>query len=56
MNTNRNTLALRRYSIRTLTHNELSVVHGGQGNGTGTGNGTCTHSHRTTRPTRTKLA
>ena len=56
MNTNRNTLALRRYSIRTLTHSELSVVHGGEGNGTGTGTGTCTHSHRTTRPTRTKLA
>jgi hypothetical protein len=31
MNTNDNTLALRRHSIRTLTASELRVVHGGEG-------------------------
>jgi hypothetical protein len=34
MSTNRNTLALRRQSIRTLTADELRVAHGGQVNGT----------------------
>ena len=33
MNTNRNKLALRRQSIRTLTAGELAFAHGGQGNG-----------------------
>lgn len=34
MNTNRNKLALRRQSIRTLTDSELRIAHGG-GNGAG---------------------
>jgi hypothetical protein len=34
MSTNRNTLALRRQSIRTLTADELRIAHGGQANGT----------------------
>jgi hypothetical protein len=37
MNTNRNKLALRRQSIRTLTAGELAFAHGGQGNGQGNG-------------------
>lgn len=36
---NRNKLALRRQSIRTLTVAEMSLAHGGKGNGTGTGTG-----------------
>jgi hypothetical protein len=32
METDRNSLALRRQSIRTLTPSELSIAHGGQGN------------------------
>ena len=39
MNTNRNKLALRRQSIRTLTAGELAFAHGGQGNGQGNGTG-----------------
>ena len=35
MNTNRNKLAVRRQSIRTLTADELRIAHGGEGNGTG---------------------
>jgi len=35
---NRDKLALRRQSIRTLTASELRIAHGGDG-GTGTGNG-----------------
>ena len=45
MSTNRNKLALRKQSIRTLTAGELSIVaagDGGNGTGTGTGNGTGT--------------
>jgi hypothetical protein len=34
MSTNRNTLALRRQSIRTLTADELRIAHGGAVNGT----------------------
>jgi hypothetical protein len=34
MDTNRNTLALRRQSIRTLTADELRIAHGGAVNGT----------------------
>ena len=33
MNANREKLALRRHSIRTLTPSELRVAHGGQGLG-----------------------
>jgi hypothetical protein len=32
MKTDRNSLALRRQTIRTLTPSELSSAHGGQGN------------------------
>jgi hypothetical protein len=50
MNTNRDKLALRRQSIRTLTAAELCIAHGGDGgNGTGGGNGTTTR--HTTVPT-----
>jgi hypothetical protein len=45
MNTNRNKLALRRQSIRTLIADELRMARGGEGGngtGTGTGNGTGT--------------
>jgi hypothetical protein len=38
--TNRNKLALRRQSIRTLTADEMRIAHGGKGNGNGTGTGT----------------
>ncbi len=49
MNTNRNKLALRRQSIRTLTAGELAFAHGGQGNGQGNGaGGTITSGTRTT--------
>jgi hypothetical protein len=60
MGTNRDTLALRRQSIRTLTADELRVAHGGQVNGTVTSapttgttikTGTCIPT--TTRPTQT---
>ena len=66
MSTNRNILALRRQSIRTLTADELRVAHGGQVNGivtsapptTGTTvkTGTCipTRNTVTARPTLTK--
>jgi hypothetical protein len=43
MNTNRNKLALRRQSIRTLDADEMRIAHGGKpptGGGTGTGNDT----------------
>lgn len=40
MNTNRNTLALRRQSIRTLTPSELLVVHGGDGSSISAATGT----------------
>ena len=51
MNTN-NKLALRRQSIRTLTADELSMAHGGEGgNGTGTGTGTGKTTKHTTKPT-----
>jgi hypothetical protein len=51
MNTNRNKLALRRQSIRTLTAGELAFAHGGQGNGTGTTikTGTCIPTRPTTQ-------
>lgn len=39
MSTNRDKLALRRQSIRTLSADELRIAHGGRGNGTGTGTG-----------------
>ena len=63
MSTNRNTLALRRQSIRTLTADELRVAHGGQANGTVTSapttgttvkTGTCIPTRPTLRPTQTK--
>ena len=65
MSTNRNTLALRRQSIRTLTADELRVAHGGQVNGTVTSappttgptikTGTCIPTRTTiNRPTLTK--
>jgi hypothetical protein len=46
MKTNRNSLALRRQSIRTLTPGELSIAHGGQGN---VKTGTCIPTRTTTR-------
>jgi hypothetical protein len=68
MGTNRNTLALRRQSIRTLTADELRVAHGGQVNGTVTSGspttgttvktGTCIPTRTNTataRPTQTIL-
>ena len=64
MSTNRNTLALRRQSIRTLTADELRVAYGGQANGTVTSaapttgttvkTGTCIPTRTTVRPTQTK--
>jgi hypothetical protein len=66
MGTSRNTLALRRQSIRTLTADELRVARGGQVNGTVTSappttgtsvkTGTCipTRTTVTIRPTQTK--
>jgi hypothetical protein len=66
MSTNRNTLALRRQSIRTLTADELRVAHGGQANANGTvtsappttgttvKTGTCIPTRTTVRPTVTK--
>jgi len=65
MSTNRNTLALRRQSIRMVTADELRVAHGGQVNGTVTSappttgptkTGTCipTRTTVTNRPTLTK--
>jgi hypothetical protein len=42
MNTNRNELALRRRSIRTLTPSELGAVHGGVGQRTGASSGPST--------------
>jgi hypothetical protein len=65
MSTNRNTLALRRQSIRTLTADELRVAHGGQVNGAVTSapptttikTGTCIPTRTTVnRPTLTKQA
>jgi hypothetical protein len=57
MSTNRNTLALRRQSIRTLTADELRVAHGGQVNGTVTSapptTGTTKTGTTTTRQTQT---
>jgi hypothetical protein len=65
VSTSRNTLALRRQSIRTLTADELRVAHGGKVNGTVTSappttgptikTGTCipTRPTVTTRPTQT---
>ena len=51
MNTN-SKLALRRQSIRTLTADELSMAHGGEGgNGTGTGTGGGKTTKHTTKPT-----
>ena len=47
MSTDRNTLALRRQSIRTLTADELRVAHGGQVNGA------VTSAPPTTGPTKT---
>jgi hypothetical protein len=53
MSINRDKLALRRQSIRTLTADELRIAHGGRGTGTGngtgtgTGNGTGTGTHHT---------
>jgi hypothetical protein len=62
MSTNRNTLALRRQSIRTLTADELRIAHGGAVNGTVTSapptnttkTGTCIPTRNTVRPTQTK--
>jgi hypothetical protein len=60
MNTNRNELALRRQSIRTLTIDELRVAHGGKVNGPGvtsappTGTTIKTGTCIPTRPTKTK--
>jgi hypothetical protein len=64
MGTNRNTLALRRQSIRTLTADELRIAHGGQNNTNGTvtsapptnttKTGTCIPTRTTNRPTVTK--
>jgi hypothetical protein len=42
MTTNRNRLALRKQSIRTLTAGELAFAHGGQGNGGTITSGTAT--------------
>ena len=54
MNTNRSKLALRKQSIRTLTADELSIAHGGQGNGTITsGSPRTTITTGTCIPTRT---
>ena len=53
MNTN-SKLALRRQSIRTLTADELSMAHGGEGGngtGTGTGGGGGKTTKHTTKPT-----
>ena len=48
MKNDRDALALRRHSIRTLTPSELRVARGGEtGNGTGGGTGGGTHTHPT---------
>jgi hypothetical protein len=52
MNTNVK-LALRKQSIRTLTTDELSLAHGGQGNGTITSGQRTTITSGTCIPTRT---
>jgi hypothetical protein len=60
MDTNHNSLALRRQSIRTLTADELSIAHGGQApNTTVTSNpktrtGTCIPTRTGAPTTQTK--
>ncbi len=54
MNTNRNKLALRRQSNRTLTADEMQIAHGGEGTNKTTHTSSATDTACTTgTPTRT---